>query len=114
MPSITARLPLLALTAAALAGCSTLDRIENIGKAPDLAPIHTQVAIPVAPPPAPGQIAMAVVPAPATNSLWQPEARSFFHDPRASRVGDILTVNVSVADAAKISDTTQRSRTNSD
>ena len=49
-----------------------------------------------------------------TNSLWQPESRSFFHDPRASRIGDLLTVNVTVADAAKISNTTQRSRTNSD
>jgi flagellar L-ring protein precursor FlgH len=49
-----------------------------------------------------------------SNSLWQPEARSFFHDPRASRIGDLLTVDVSIADAAQISNTTQRSRTNSD
>jgi flagellar L-ring protein precursor FlgH len=48
------------------------------------------------------------------NSLWQPGAHSFFHDPRASRVGDIITVNISVADAAKLSNTTTRSRTNSD
>jgi flagellar L-ring protein precursor FlgH len=47
-------------------------------------------------------------------SLWQPGARSFFHDPRASRIGDILTVNITVADAAKISNTTSRSRTNSE
>jgi flagellar L-ring protein precursor FlgH len=114
MRNITTRFVVLTAAAAALAGCSTVDRIENIGKAPDLAPIQTQVAIPVAPPAAPGQIAMAVIPAPAGNSLWQPEARSFFHDPRASRIGDILTVNVSVADAAKISNTTQRSRANSD
>jgi len=48
------------------------------------------------------------------NSLWQPGARSFFHDPRASRIGDILTVSISVADAAKLSNTTSRSRTNAD
>jgi flagellar L-ring protein precursor FlgH len=48
------------------------------------------------------------------SSLWQPGARSFFHDPRASRVGDIITVNISVTDAAKFSNTTSRSRTNSD
>jgi flagellar L-ring protein precursor FlgH len=48
------------------------------------------------------------------NSLWQPGARSFFHDPRASRIGDILTVTISVADAAKLSNSTSRTRTNSD
>jgi flagellar L-ring protein precursor FlgH len=106
----------LALGSAALAGCNTMDRLENIGKAPDLAPIQTQVALPVAQVPMPGQIAMTATPEPTypTNSLWQPNARSFFHDPRASRIGDLLTVNVTVADAAKISNTTQRSRTNSD
>ncbi|HEX2592321.1 MAG TPA: flagellar basal body L-ring protein FlgH [Rhizomicrobium sp.] len=110
------KLALFALAAATLGGCSTMDRLENIGKAPDLAPIQTQVAIPAAPAPAAGQIAMTATPPPTypTNSLWQQDARSFFHDPRASRIGDLLTVNVSVADAAQIQDTTQRSRTNSD
>jgi flagellar L-ring protein precursor FlgH len=50
----------------------------------------------------------------ANNSLWQPGAHSFFHDPRASHVGDVLTVNVSVADAAKLSNATTRTRANSD
>ena len=50
----------------------------------------------------------------ADNSLWQAGAKSFFHDPRASHVGDVITVNVSVADAAKLSNTTARTRANSD
>lgn len=106
----------LVLLAAPLGACSTVDRIENIGKAPDMAPIRTAVAVPDAAMPQPGQIPIAANPAPtyASNSLWQADARSFFHDPRASRIGDILTVNVTVADAAKISNTTSRSRTNSD
>src|SRR6202012_2766296 len=37
-----------------------------------------------------------------------------FHDPRASHVGDVITVNVSVADAAKLSNSTARTRANSD
>src|SRR6201999_1326778 len=41
-------------------------------------------------------------------------AQSFFHDPRATHVGDVITVDVSVADAAKLQNTTSRSRTNSD
>ena len=44
------------------------------------------------------------------NSLWQPGARSFFHDPRANHVGDVITVNVTVADAAKLSEHAPRAR----
>ena len=95
---------------AALSGCSTIDRIKDMDGGPKLAPISDPMSKPVTSlpmPPAPSEPH-------AASSLWQPGARSFFHDPRASRVGDILTVNVSVADAAKISNTTSRSRTNSD
>jgi flagellar L-ring protein precursor FlgH len=103
------------LAAVTLGACNTVDRIENIGKTPDMAPIQAQVPVPAPVQPAVGQIPMAGNPSSyVSNSLWQPEARSFFHDPRASRIGDLLTVDVSIADAAQISNTTQRSRTNSD
>jgi flagellar L-ring protein FlgH len=46
------------------------------------------------------------------NSLWQPGSRSFFKDLRAHDVGDLLTVVVSIKDAAKIDNTTTRSRAN--
>ncbi|HTT97701.1 MAG TPA: flagellar basal body L-ring protein FlgH [Rhizomicrobium sp.] len=101
-------LGLMATTA--LAGCSAVDRIKDIDGGPKIAPIAGPVAQTVTNVPMP--------PAPTeprgNSSLWQAGARSFFHDPRASRVGDIITVNVSVADAAKFSNTTQRSRTNAD
>ena len=43
-------------------------------------------------------------PAPASaNSLWRNGARTFFHDQRASKVGDILTVNVTISDSAQLS-----------
>ena len=102
---------LLTLGAACLlAGCNTYERLTTLGSDPKLAPIadpgqKQPVSVPMPPLPAEPR---------GANSLWQPGARSFFHDPRASRVGDILTVSISVADAAKLSNTTSRSRTNSD
>src|ERR1700749_5001354 len=103
------RILTLTLLGSALAGCSAVDRLENIGRTPNLAPVGN---------PADQQIVAAIPqPPPVThvgNSLWQAGAKSFFHDPRATHVGDVITVNVSVADAAKLSNTTSRSRTNSD
>jgi flagellar L-ring protein precursor FlgH len=96
---------LLIGTAMAFSGCSAVTRLKEIGDAPGLAPVNAAAAQPAPPPPPVLQ---------QTASLWQTGSRSFFHDPRASRVGDIITVNISVSDAAKISNTTSRSRTNSD
>jgi flagellar L-ring protein precursor FlgH len=98
------------LAVAALAGCSAVDRIKEIDGGPKLNPAANPPVQAVASLPMPA----ATVEPRGANSLWQPGARSFFHDPRASRVGDIITVNVTVADTAKLSNTTSRSRTNSD
>ena len=51
-------------------------------------------------------------PRPASaNSLWRNGARTFFHDQRASRVGDILTVDVQISDNAQLQDETVANRT---
>jgi len=109
MPKSLFRFFMVLLSASALAGCSAVDRLENIGQAPKLAPVGN---------PADTQIVAAIPQPPpithAGNSLWQPGAKSFFHDPRANHVGDVITVNVNVADAAKLQNSTSRSRTNSD
>jgi flagellar L-ring protein precursor FlgH len=102
----------LPLAVAALTGCTAVTRIKEIGDPPSMAtladpnsPVNT--APPALPMPAPP-------PSRAVSSLWASGSRSFFHDPRASRPGDIITVNITVADAAKISNTTTRARANSD
>ncbi|MBM3556456.1 MAG: flagellar basal body L-ring protein FlgH [Alphaproteobacteria bacterium] len=104
-----------ALAAAlALAGCgNTIDRLANVGQAPPLTPIANPTASPdykpiTLPMPAPEP------PARHANSLWRPGARSFFKDSRASRVGDIVTVAISITDKAELENNTTRSRTNSD
>jgi len=94
---------------AALCGCTAWDRIQNIGETPKLEPVGN---------PANAKLVAAIPALPPIshegNSLWQPGAKSFFHDPRANHVGDVITVNVSIADAAKLQNSTTRSRTNSD
>lgn len=99
---------ILASAAVMLTGCTTATRLSELGSGPKLDGMTTSaspVSVPMPQPPAEPR---------GRDSLWQPGARSFFHDPRASRVGDIITVNVAVADAAKIQNSTNRSRTNAD
>jgi flagellar L-ring protein FlgH len=50
---------------------------------------------------------------PRANSLWRTGSRSFFNDQRASRVGDILTVNIEIDDSASLSNSSNRSHTGS-
>ena len=104
---------LLSAGVAALAGCTAVDRIKNLGDPPPMAgladpnsPVHAPAPnVPLPPPPEASR---------AMNSLWSNGAHSFFHDPRASRPGDIITVNISVADNAQLSNSTTRTRTNAD
>ena len=50
----------------------------------------------------------------STIHCGSPARRAFFTIPAPCHIGDVITVNVTVADAAKLQDTTSRSRTNSD
>ncbi len=108
-----ARLASLGLAVIALAGCSALDRMSNIGEAPKM----TDIANPQA---ATGYKPVSMpMPAPITaerqpSSLWAAGSRGFFKDQRANRVGDILTVLIEINDEAKYENTTTRSRKNSD
>jgi flagellar L-ring protein precursor FlgH len=49
----------------------------------------------------------------SANSLWRVGARAFFRDQRASKVGDILTVQISIKDNATVSNETATNRTTS-
>ncbi len=110
----TAKSTRLALAAGGLAlvlsGCSAVDRIQNIGKQPELAPIEnpTQQANyrPVSlPMPAP-QVSER-----QAGSLWRAGSRSFFKDLRANRVGDIVTVVINLDERGRLQNETRRGRT---
>ncbi len=96
-----------------LAACGSLDRVSNIGQEPDLTPIKDVKA-----PLAQRSISLPMPTNEPTrhqaNSLWRTGARAFFKDQRASRVGDILTVNIAISDNAQIGNTSTRARTTSE
>jgi flagellar L-ring protein precursor FlgH len=98
---------------AGLGGCSAVDRLKQVGEAPSLTeiqdPTQSQSYRPVSlPMPVPEKVE------PRANSLWRPGARAFFRDQRASQVGDILTVVINIDDKAKLSNTSDRTRTTSE
>ena len=99
---------LIALIALApLAACST---VKEAMRGPELAPVGYPSALV---PREPMQLVSARDPAPqpaSSNSLWRVGARAFFNDQRASRVGDILTVQIDINDSAKTINSTTSSR----
>jgi flagellar L-ring protein precursor FlgH len=97
------------LAALMLGGCAGLD---SAIAPPQLTPISNPATI------AGSQRVSMPLPTPvmeaqAPNALWRTGARSFFNDQRASKIGDILTVNIEIADSAQLSNTSTRSRTSS-
>ena len=107
-------LPLAWLGLALLAGCAnTIERLTQVGKAPELTPIENPAAQPSYRPvslPMPAQ-EPEIYPA---NSLWRQGARSFFKDQRARTIGDVLTVQVVIADEANLRSQSERARDNAD
>lgn len=95
----------IALLASALsltACASTIDKLSSAGKRPPLTDVQnpqvTNGYQPLSWPLPDPEMQTART----SNSLWQQGSRAFFRDQRAARVGDILRVNVAVADQAKI------------
>jgi flagellar L-ring protein precursor FlgH len=104
---------LLLATSALASGCSSIDRLSQIGEQPKLSAIDNPTTQPGYKPvqmPMPKPEVASYNP----NSLWRNGSRAFFKDQRATHVGDLLTVTVNITDKANLSNETQRSRTNSE
>lgn len=101
------------LAVSLLTACGAADRLKNIGQAPKL----TQIESPTQ------KIGYRAVKMPISQedtrplhsaSLWSKGSGSLFGDNRASKVGDIVTVEISISDKAKIDNKSTRGRTSSE
>lgn len=111
--SALSRVLLFGASLVLLSACNAYDRVTEIGNAPKMAsiedPTHSPGYVPVKMPMPPPSLDERM-----PNSLWHTGARAFFNDHRATQVGDILTVVVSINDQAQLQNETKRSRDNSD
>ena len=99
---LAALLPL----AAASAGCSTTP--ADIGRAPEMSSVGQGLHASVSP------LAAYGFPAPphsSPQSLWDDDRANLFRDVRASRVGDLVTVNIAMDNKAKLGNASDRTTT---
>jgi len=107
--SVAMRVACVALIALTMTGCNFLRRLSEVGEEPKMAPVANPTQQPDYRPvtmPMPTPETAQRVP----GSLWRPGARAFFRDQRASRVGDILTVTVTIDDSATLNNNSTRAR----
>ncbi len=109
------------LALCATAGCGTLGRIGDVGRAPKLSEIEAPSA-PAAEPSLTqesmvqrgGAAPPVVSEAPPSASLFREGAGALFRDQRAARVGDIVTIRIDISDRATVTNSTSRSRNGSE
>lgn len=88
-----------------LGGCA--NQVRDFAREPHLTPVGAGLR--------PDRVAILGDP-PATrsyqrgNSFWQDTSADLFRDPRAMRVGDVMTVKISIKDKASFDNTSERSR----
>ena len=124
--------PMLLISAVSLSGCGAVGRLKTVGKAPKLSEVEPvdapymerslgqsggtqrrEATTPMGGATLAGTGAGAGAPAPSA-SLFRAGAGAFLGDQRASRVGDILTIRINIADKAEVGNSTSRSRTGSE
>ena len=119
---------LLLLVASTLSGCGAVGRLKQVGKTPKMSPVE-EVSMPdlerslgqaggTQRRQSAGYVDGATPAAPAaptsSASLFRPGAGAFLGDQRASRMGDIMTIRINVADRAEVGNTTSRTRSGSE
>jgi len=104
---------LLASSAIFLSGCNAFTRLSEVGSTPKMTtiqnPTHDPNYHPVSMP-----MPQPILEAREPNSLWRTGSRAFFKDQRASRVGDLVTVLITIDDKASVANESTRNRTNTE
>ncbi|MBL8546705.1 MAG: flagellar basal body L-ring protein FlgH [Hyphomonadaceae bacterium] len=120
-------LALLALAATGVTGCASVDTADLSRDAlaapgiaydaarrglsgPQLHPVQTPAALTGGQQQTMPQPEAVVYEPALANSLWRTGSRSFFNDQRASRIGDIITVEIEIDDSAELSNSSNRQR----
>jgi len=90
-----------------LAGCAS--RIADLGREPLMTPVGSGLTPNRTP-----MVMQAQAQVPRNdNSFWHDASADLFRDPRAMRVGDVVTVKISIKDKASLDSTSERSRNSS-
>jgi flagellar L-ring protein precursor FlgH len=87
-----------------LAGCAVDAR--DIGREPHMTPVGSGLYANADLPP---DMLVSTARARATGSLWDDRQADLFRDPRATKAGDVVTVNISMNDKATLGNSTDRS-----
>jgi len=104
-----ARIAAGVLALLALSGCGMMQQLGEVGGPPKMTPTANPTAAPgwrpvTMPMPTPRPVPEE------EDSLWRPGSRAFFKDQRAARVGDLVTIVVTMNDAATLKNNTTATR----
>lgn len=95
----------LAASAVLLGACS-FDP-HDIGREPQMTPVGAGLI--------PDRVPILIEPTPPAkyfrgNSFWQDASADLFRDPRATKIGDVVTVKIAIKDKAELDNTSNRAR----
>lgn len=109
--------PARLFAASLLLGCAACDTLDHIQKPPSLSSPGTIGSVPATDQLAPALLAaqppQTLMVSATQGSLWRAGAKTFFRDPRARGVGDLLTVEVLIQEQAEINNQTNLERDSS-
>jgi flagellar L-ring protein FlgH len=86
-----------------LAGCA--GDLKEVGREPSMSPVGTGLSADVAPMPT----SVFAQNGPGTSgAIWDGSRTDIFSDPRASKIGDVITVNIAINDSAVFGNSSDR------